>query len=283
MSLFARTLILINFCLTLALTLLMSVLLVQKADYRTHFRRAGARVQIGAAELKRARQDTRAQTRGLRRQIARRRRTLSSLSQTHAATRQLIGRQRQTQAALSPELAGLERSHTGLQQRVARINRRKAALERDLARARAERETAVANRGRLLQERSQADAQFLAQREKVNALRKAVIELADNTQQLRRIVEIIKEEHFGVEWVELVPPLDGLVQGVAGDLVRIDRGRDDGVEIGFPFSVVRGKTYIGYLRIVEVRKESATARIVKNMSPDGLTVRQGDRVTTRIK
>jgi len=281
MSLFAKTFVLINACLTLVLTFLMSVLLVQKADYRTHARSARSRLKSSSGDLQRARHDARARTRHLRRQLARRRHTLATLFRTHAVTRQMVVDQRQTLASLSPELAGLELRKTGLLQRLARTTRRHTRLARDLTAARAEREAAVARRARLLRTLSQTNAHILTERQRVNALQKVVIELADSTQKLRRIVEIIKDENFGFRPVELVPLLDGKVHGAADGLVRIDLGRDQGVEIGLPFSVVRGKTYIGYLRVIQVRKLSSTARVVPSMSPRGRTVRKGDRVTTR--
>jgi hypothetical protein len=79
------------------------------------------------------------------------------------------------------------------------------------------------------------------------------------------------------------PDVQGVVQEVMNDLVRIDIGSDSGVHKGQELEVFRLKPepkYLGKVRITDVWPNQSVGRIVKPMPT--VKVQAGDRVATRI-
>lgn len=109
------------------------------------------------------------------------------------------------------------------------------------------------------------------------------------TRQRQKSLLIAMAEERGVSFATLVagqPPklVRGRVSAVKTDmdppLVVIDVGSDDGVEIGYPLSVFRGRLFVGKL-IVE-RVESGVAACRVHFAAEGQSIQPGDSITTRL-
>jgi tetrahydromethanopterin S-methyltransferase subunit G len=86
---------------------------------------------------------------------------------------------------------------------------------------------------------------------------------------------------------EIVGPLGGqrirgAVAGVSEkvNLVVINVGEEDGVRVGFEFTILRETSYVGKLVVEKVYPRQAACRVILDMTKD--KVRVGDQVTTRI-
>lgn len=63
-------------------------------------------------------------------------------------------------------------------------------------------------------------------------------------------------------------------------LIALNAGADKGMKRGYTFEIYNGGTYKGQARVENVHATMSTALIVRAV--DGVTVRQGDRATTRL-
>jgi hypothetical protein len=79
-----------------------------------------------------------------------------------------------------------------------------------------------------------------------------------------------------------IPAIAGKVVGVSNrhNLVVINVGEDDGVQIGFQFTVYRRTEYVAKLVVEKVYPNQAAGRIVESSVRDKVLV--GDKVATKI-
>ncbi len=77
-----------------------------------------------------------------------------------------------------------------------------------------------------------------------------------------------------------MPEISGAIVGVSDrlDLVVINRGEDDGVRIGFLFTVYRGSGYVARMAVEKVYPNQAVGRIVPGSGRD--EPKPGDQATT---
>jgi hypothetical protein len=76
------------------------------------------------------------------------------------------------------------------------------------------------------------------------------------------------------------PSIEALVLDVKRELelVVLDKGKMDGVEVGFVFDVYRGATYRGLVRITDVQNGISVGKILSQKSP----IVRGDSATTSL-
>src|SRR5690606_18159444 len=91
----------------------------------------------------------------------------------------------------------------------------------------------------------------------------------------------VYEKNFGPVGAGAAP-LDALVDRVDRDLkaVVLTVGPNQGVEMGDEFTVYRGASYVGQVRVVKLYGDLSGAVII--YEADGQQVRKGDRATTKI-
>jgi hypothetical protein len=79
-----------------------------------------------------------------------------------------------------------------------------------------------------------------------------------------------------------VPAIEGKVSQVdqAGTFVVLSVGEGEGVKIGFPFDIYRGKEYVGRVVVDNVLPDSCTARVT--MRNKGMSFQAMDNATTRL-
>ena len=106
-----------------------------------------------------------------------------------------------------------------------------------------------------------------ALQERLEAVRQAS---ADDRGDLRRTERVFTDPAY--------PPIDALVLEVKPELelVILNKGEKDEVEVGFVFDVYRDTTYKGQIRIQDVQESTSTGRILHEMNPIG----PGDSATT---
>lgn len=284
MSMFAKICITLNLLLTAILIFLMATLLTQKADYKARYLAVFKEAKSAGEDLKRKSEDYDARIHHAQRTVTSKRRNRADLERLDKEDKQVLKEQSATLSKLRTEVSGLDSRWTALQTRYKNLLQRRTELQKQTKQAREERDKAVAQRRDLKNNRSSVDSEILKLQEKVNDLTKLVIERGARTQELQLLVEMIKERYPDLDIPVQIPLIDGKVKSLSGgDLITLTVGRDDGVELGYPFTVVRGKTYIGRVVVRKVYKETCIARIDKSMLAPGRKIRAGDVVTTRIK
>jgi hypothetical protein len=122
---------------------------------------------------------------------------------------------------------------------------------------------------------------------KIAALRKENADLKKKVADRQRLIDEIQRKvgvgpdkfrpHFGP------PRIDGAVVGVSRkvNLVVINVGEEDGVLIGFEFTVLRKGAFIGKLVVEKVFPRQAACRVLLDTLAESQRVNQGDRVTTQ--
>jgi hypothetical protein len=78
----------------------------------------------------------------------------------------------------------------------------------------------------------------------------------------------------------LAPPIDALVSAVSNDekLVLLSAGKDQKVQPGFVFTVHRGDSFIGKVKVIRVYPDLAGATIL--FTKDGEEIQRGDKAST---
>jgi hypothetical protein len=82
---------------------------------------------------------------------------------------------------------------------------------------------------------------------------------------------------------DYVLKIDGTIIGVSTkrNLVVINVGEDDGVRIGYTFTIYRDKSYVGKLVVEKIYPRQAACRILKDMTKG--KVEAGDQVSTQVE
>jgi hypothetical protein len=116
-------------------------------------------------------------------------------------------------------------------------------------------------------------------------LKKKHVELAMENQRLKftlaRVQEVTK---ISIEDLAnaSVPAISGKVVGVSNrhNLVVINVGEEDGVHVGFQFTVYRGREYVAKIVIEKVYPNQAAGRVIEMTIKDKVLV--GDNVATKV-
>jgi len=127
------------------------------------------------------------------------------------------------------------------------------------------------------------EAKKLAQQAKDATDRVKELEVA--IKDAKQKIEILTTKGGKYEEVTQVvqAPVDAKVIKVdrSSNLVVINRGREQGVEVGYIFTIFRGDTYLGDLRIESIAANVAAGSPVAGTSVG--TMREGDNASTRIR
>ncbi|MEF8787828.1 MAG: hypothetical protein V5A84_02045, partial [Planctomycetota bacterium] len=66
------------------------------------------------------------------------------------------------------------------------------------------------------------------------------------------------------------------------DLVIINKGKDSGVEVNYPFTIYRNGNYVARAVVYRVDQKVSVARVQEDMAAEGKEIREGDQATTRL-
>lgn len=166
-----------------------------------------------------------------------------------------------------------------LRQKEERISELEAARDKEKERA----EDALRAREAAEDARQELEIQLTniqgAASEKEKLLQRSQKELLETKQILR----IIKSSGIDVPaLVTPAKPVDGFVTVTSPSLpiVMLSVGKDDGVEVGYQFTVYRGNRFIGRVTVEQVYKDACAGRILSDMTVG--KIQKGDKVSTRI-
>jgi len=132
-------------------------------------------------------------------------------------------------------------------------------------------------------------------------------QLADKTQQVQELQDIRQSQEKQIAQLEEkvqfyenmesrlaqrgihLPAED--VKGVDGQIIKVDpeydlvvinKGKEDGVKVNYPFTIYRDSEYIAQAIVTDVNEKVSVARIEKGMVAEGKQVKTGDEATTRM-
>jgi hypothetical protein len=75
--------------------------------------------------------------------------------------------------------------------------------------------------------------------------------------------------------------VNGIISAVSRSQVELSIGMDDGVRVGQELDIYRGNKYVGRVRVIETRPESAVAAILTEYQQ--YPIQRGDNVASRLK
>jgi len=104
------------------------------------------------------------------------------------------------------------------------------------------------------------------------------------TPDLENLLETVSETLLRANGLLFdVPIINGSVAGVSNkvNLAVINVGEEDGVRVGFEFTIYREKSYVGKMVVEKVFPRQAACRVILDKTKD--KVRVGDQVTTRVE
>jgi hypothetical protein len=129
--------------------------------------------------------------------------------------------------------------------------------------------------------------------------------LRSESRELKAVLEDLKKRHLELarKWAEhlreherdggydhapppqetlAIPKIDGRVVGVSQkiNLLVISVGEEDGVKVGFEFTIYRGTTYVGKMVVERVYPRQSAGRVIPEKTKD--RVQPGDCVTTQV-
>ncbi|HPF14797.1 MAG: hypothetical protein H6830_11440 [Planctomycetes bacterium] len=197
------------------------------------------------------------------------------------------------------DLAAEKDTNSQLRASVDGINQNMAALEQARSEAQTKYEQAMAELQAAKDARREAEATAQssgdAQRDAEEALAAAerrIVELETETTTLAKNLEktqttldvVIAETGVDPTVLMVQPEISGAIVTVSNavkpGLVGINRGRADGVQRGFEFSVYNGNQYKGTVRVETVEDNMCFATIKSVYQDRAIT--QGDKATTRL-
>ncbi len=186
-------------------------------------------------------------------------------------------------AEFQATLASLETDIKNIDEKLGRKEARISELENDRDTEKDRAEEALRSREAAEDMQQELEIQLsnmqgeLSEKEKL--LQRAQKELLETKQ----VIRLARKQ--GLELTSLISSpkaLDGFVTAVSKELpiIMLSLGQDDGVAIGYRFTVYRGNTYVGRAVVEQVYKDAAAARIDSSMTTGD--IRKGDKVSTRI-
>ncbi|MHC5038418.1 MAG: hypothetical protein ACYTHM_13985 [Planctomycetota bacterium] len=178
----------------------------------------------------------------------------------------------------------LNEKYKALAEDLTEVQKQKDELQRQLNQANEEKADAVHRMDQSIDDRQRLQQQLEDMKVNLGNLQRRHVDLAKKKAELEWLIAQVQEK-VGVEVLKglITPPkIDGSIIGVSGrvNLVVINVGEDDGVRVGFEFTIYRGNSYVGKMVVEKVYPRQAAGRVMLNMSKD--KVQQGDKVSTHV-
>ncbi len=199
--------------------------------------------------------------------------------------------QMQTNSNLETKWNQLNNNYNSLEQRYQTLSTELKDSREEIKSLQAELVTSKTNLDSALKRRDQAqDDLARIQKESgdlklvLDDLKKRHVELAMKNQELRFTLNGIQEKiKLPVEdIIDKMPQISGQIVGVSTkhDLVVINRGEEDQVQVGFTFTIFRGSEYVAKMVVEKVYPNQAAGRVLPMTKKDKVLV--GDKVATKI-
>ncbi|MHC4599412.1 MAG: MreC domain-containing protein [Planctomycetota bacterium] len=178
----------------------------------------------------------------------------------------------------------LVQKYDELAQDLAEVKRQKDELQQQLNTALSERDDAIHKMDQSVDDRQRLQQQLEDLKVDISNLRQRHVDLAKKKSELEWVLNEV-QQRVGIEVLKGIfapPKIDGAVVGVSSrvNLVVINVGEEDGVRVGFEFTIYRGSSFVGKLVVEKVYPRQAACRVLLDMTKD--KVQQGDRVSTQV-
>ena len=115
---------------------------------------------------------------------------------------------------------------------------------------------------------------------RVAELEKENAQLREQIDSLQKRVDALTAVDFVFDGLGGPPSIDALVVSVDRglELVVLDKGKLDGVKVGYVFDLYHGSTYKGQVRVQDVLNSTCSAKILSEKSE----IAAGDNATTQL-
>lgn len=181
------------------------------------------------------------------------------------------------------EVQLLKANNDKLTNNLSEMSKQKDDLSKALEVKTAEAGDALKLRDQAVDDRTRIAEQFKDLKVSLDDLKQRHVDLAKKKADLEWLLARIQEKIGAIpDEITAMPKIDGRVVGVSSkmNLVVISVGEEDGVRIGFEFTVFRGSSYVGKLVVEKLYPRQAACRIVLEKTKD--QVQPGDSVTTHV-
>lgn len=157
------------------------------------------------------------------------------------------------------------------------------ALQGQLQAAGERRDQATTAMDGAVQERNRMRLTLDQTQQELGSARDATSDLEQKLEELTLRYDALAERCPQTVGEPPMPPIEARVIAVDPDqkLVVLSVGREQKVENGFEFTVYRGDSFVGKVKVIRVYPDLAGARIMYTKD-GGVSVRQGDRASTRL-
>ena len=198
------------------------------------------------------------------------------------ANETLASAQRDAQVARN-EMSQHVTLQTESEKRAAAATSRIQELEGQMLAANTRRDEAAAAMDKAVQERHSMRLTLDQTQQELVASQEATLELEQKFDELQLRYNNLEERCPDLIGDPPAPPIEARVIAVDGaqKLVVLSVGRDQKVENGFEFTVYRGDSFVGRVKVIRVYPDLAGARIMYTKE-GGPSVQQGDRASTRL-
>ena len=185
---------------------------------------------------------------------------------------------------LMTEVQVLKANNEKLTGNLSEMGRQKDELSKALEQKTAELGDALKVRDQSVDDHQRVKEQLKDMNVSILDLKQRHVDLAKKKAELEWILARVQEEYH-ITLTDVWPPvpkIDGRVVGVSNkiNLVVISVGEEDGVKVGFEFTIYRGNTYVGKMVVEKVYPRQAAGHVVLEKTKD--KVQPGDSVTTQV-
>jgi predicted nuclease with TOPRIM domain len=281
MSVIAKILVVINLVLAVVFLGASSTYLGQKESWKLQKEKVETELNREITELKTNLQNTQAQyaeqqqyTSTAQREAAERKALLDSKEQEYTrldvAHNTLLG-----------QVERLSQTARDLQATIDQLNNDKTTALKDRETALTEKQAAVDAENSAIAEQRRVEAELANAQDLAANLEKQIVALTEELDKTKLVVAAYEKEIGPLGPIVGVPKLNAMVSGVDNSLniIMLSIGRDDGVKIGFEFTIYRGNEYVGKVVINRVERDYCSGESKKPLEKAPIQV--GDQATTR--
>ncbi|KAA3607114.1 MAG: hypothetical protein DWQ01_15530 [Planctomycetota bacterium] len=285
MSSLGKTFIVVNLVLSALFVGASASLIGTSQEYRKKFEdEQQAKTELEAT-LNTEKADLQAEVGRLSDDLVRKDGEITSLKADNATRLQELTDARRQNDDQNGRLESLSQKINSLEQVFRTEQSRNESLNNTVQQLREERDNALDERDAAFAAQSEAeDGQNQAEGQ-VRELEAQLNRVQDNLDQKEALLAMAARE-YSIDFGKLSQPqpdMDGLVLSSSyadgTPIVIINRGKSDGVRVGFTFDVFNGGLYKGQIRVEHVNENSAAARVT--LEGEGQIV-QGDLISTRV-
>jgi chromosome segregation ATPase len=281
MSVVAKILIVLNLVLAIVFLGAAATFLGEKETYKKRYEdlqvKSSQEISTLETNLEARTSDLRQQETSANNFKAERDQHKTRLEETESANERMKGDHNKLQAAHDK----LSDTYTDALAQIDALRKDKNQLIDDKDAALTEKREAIGKMNDALTEAQRLGSQVMDLKDMVAGLEAAAVEVAKELDSAKVQLQAYKDK-FGAlsEWIS-VPAMAGKVAAVDEkvNIVILTIGSDDGVKVGYEFTVYRGSKYVGKVVVEDVQKDHCSGYSRKELQTGAIEV--GDDARTR--